>query len=534
MGDPRDRARPRPPGADRVGVRARPTGTSACAATSTRANRTDCRAPTWPASTRSRPLPYAEAGYGYPEAGQTVVNVTNGKIIRLLVDDEPFDVRYGQLRSHERVLDLRAGRAAPRASSGSRRPAAGASRARPGWCRSPSARSPRSATRSSRSTARPGGGPVRAGRQRTAARRRGRPARRGRARGAAAVGVLRRHRLARRTGPPHRASGLRIAAAMDHVVEGPDGPSRTTRGLRGRRPADRHRRRSSPGEPLRIVKFVAYGWSARALDAGAARPGRGGAGRGHAHRLGGPARARSAPTSTPSGSAPTSRSRATPSSSRRPASRCSTCSRPGARAEQRAIAAKGLTGPGYDGHTFWDTETFVLPVLTYTLPAGGGRRAALAALDARPGARAGRAARPDGRGVPVADDPRRGVLGLLAGRARPPFTSTPTSPTPSCATWPRPTTRSSSATSALELLVETARLWRSLGHHDPAGRFRIDGVTGPDEYSAIADNNVYTNLMAQRNLRAAADAPSATRSARRRSASTTRRPPAGATRPRRC
>src|SRR5581483_8183117 len=58
----------------------------------------------------------------------------------------------------------------------------------------------------------------------------------------------------------------------------------------------------------------------------------------------------------------------------------------------------------------------------------------------------------------------------------------------------------------LELLVETARLWRSLGHHDPQGRFRIDGVTGPDEYSAIADNNVYTNLLAQRNLRAAADA----------------------------
>jgi alpha,alpha-trehalose phosphorylase len=58
----------------------------------------------------------------------------------------------------------------------------------------------------------------------------------------------------------------------------------------------------------------------------------------------------------------------------------------------------------------------------------------------------------------------------------------------------------------VELLVETARLWRSLGHHDAAGRFRIDGVTGPDEYSALADNNVYTNLMAQRNLRAAVEA----------------------------
>ena len=57
----------------------------------------------------TRPLPYAEAGFGYPEDGQTVVNVTNGKIIRLLVEDEPFDLRYGTLISHERVLDLRAG-----------------------------------------------------------------------------------------------------------------------------------------------------------------------------------------------------------------------------------------------------------------------------------------------------------------------------------------------------------------------------------------------------------------------------------------
>jgi alpha,alpha-trehalose phosphorylase len=56
-----------------------------------------------------RPLPHAEAGFGYPESGQTIVNVTNGKIIRLLVEDEPFDVRYGRLLEHERVLDLRAG-----------------------------------------------------------------------------------------------------------------------------------------------------------------------------------------------------------------------------------------------------------------------------------------------------------------------------------------------------------------------------------------------------------------------------------------
>jgi alpha,alpha-trehalose phosphorylase len=58
----------------------------------------------------------------------------------------------------------------------------------------------------------------------------------------------------------------------------------------------------------------------------------------------------------------------------------------------------------------------------------------------------------------------------------------------------------------VEILVETARLWHSLGHHDANGCFRINRVTGPDEYTALVDNNVFTNLMAARNLRAAADA----------------------------
>ena len=57
----------------------------------------------------TRPLPHAEAAYGNPEDAQTLVNVTNGKIIRLLVDDEPFDIRYGELVRHERVLDFREG-----------------------------------------------------------------------------------------------------------------------------------------------------------------------------------------------------------------------------------------------------------------------------------------------------------------------------------------------------------------------------------------------------------------------------------------
>ena len=56
-----------------------------------------------------RPIPHPEAGYGFPESGQTVVNVTDGKLIRLHVGDSPFDIRYGPVRPHERSLDLRTG-----------------------------------------------------------------------------------------------------------------------------------------------------------------------------------------------------------------------------------------------------------------------------------------------------------------------------------------------------------------------------------------------------------------------------------------
>jgi alpha,alpha-trehalose phosphorylase len=56
-----------------------------------------------------RPLPHAEAGYGFPESGQTVVNVPDGKLLRLHVGDSPFDIRYGEVLFHERALDLRAG-----------------------------------------------------------------------------------------------------------------------------------------------------------------------------------------------------------------------------------------------------------------------------------------------------------------------------------------------------------------------------------------------------------------------------------------
>ncbi|MFN2568975.1 MAG: glycoside hydrolase family 65 protein, partial [Candidatus Dormibacteria bacterium] len=177
----------------------------------------------------------------------------------------------------------------------------------------------------------------------------------------------------------------------------------------------------------------------------------------------------------------------------------------GARAERRAIPAKGLTGPGYDGHTFWDTEMFVLPVLTYTVP-----DAAADALRWRHST------------LQLARE-RAGVLDLkgaafpwrtIRGQECSGYWPASTAAVHVNADIAHAVTRYSIASCdeqfdrevGVEMLVETARLWRSLGHYDLEGGFRIDGVTGPDEYSALANNNLYTNLMAQSNLQDAADA----------------------------
>jgi alpha,alpha-trehalose phosphorylase len=176
----------------------------------------------------------------------------------------------------------------------------------------------------------------------------------------------------------------------------------------------------------------------------------------------------------------------------------------GFRGEQRAIAAKGLTGPGYDGHAFWDTECFVLPILTYTLP-----NAAADALRWRHATLPMARERAKQLGLPGAAFPWRTIAGEECSSYWPAGTAAfhVNADIAYAVDQYQMATRDEDFEKevGMELLVETARLWRGLGHHDGKGRFRIDGVTGPDEYSAIADNNVYTNLMAARNLRAAAE-----------------------------
>ena len=449
----------------------------------------------------TRPLPYAEAGFGYPEAGETMINVTDGKVIRLLVDDEPFDLRYGEVLHHERVLDLREG----------------VLRREVEWV-SPSGQGVRLRTMRlvsfvQRSVAailyevEPVGARARIVVQSELVANEPVPEPSDDPRAAAAlraplVGEAHGHN-GLRAGLVHstRASGLRVAAGMDHNVDGPEGTvtaaecepdlARVTVSTE-----------LDPRQTLRIVKYIAYGWSSRrslpalrdqvdAALAAAERTGWEGLRRGQREYL------------------DDVWGRADVELDGDPALQQAIrfalfhVLQAATRAEGRAIPAKGLTGSGYDGHSFWDMETYTLPALTYIAPA--------AAHDALCW--------------------RHSTLELAQTRARELHLQGATFPWRTISGhecsgyWPAGTAgfhinadiadavrRYLFATgdsdfeqgAGLELLVETARLWRSVGHHDAHGGFRIDGVTGPDEYTALSDNNVYTNLMAARNLSEAA------------------------------
>jgi len=451
----------------------------------------------------TRPLPYAEAGYSYPEDGQSVVDVTNGKIMRLLVDDEPFDVRYGELHEHERVLDMRAGTLTRRVQ----------------WT-SPAGKrvnvhSTRLVSLAQRGVAaieyvvEAADEFIRATVQSELVANEDQPTPSADPRVAAVLlnplqavqhdagdrGALLVHRT--------RSSGLMMAATMDHEIDVPgrvevdtdagEDWARTTVicGLR-------------PGQKLRVVKFLAYGWSSLrsrpalrdqvlAAVAGAKYSGWDGLLESQRDYLDefwdcADVEVEGDPD-------------------------CQQAVRFGlfhvlqasARAERRAIPGKGLTGTGYDGHTFWDTEGFVLPVLTYTAPyaAADALRWRASTLDlARE-----RAAELDLAG---ASFPWRTIRGQECSAYWPAGT----------AAWHinadiamaferyRVVTGDDSLETecGLTVLVETARLWMSLGHHDRHGVWHLDGVTGPDEYTAVVRDNVFTNLMAAHNLRTAADA----------------------------
>jgi len=173
-----------------------------------------------------------------------------------------------------------------------------------------------------------------------------------------------------------------------------------------------------------------------------------------------------------------------------------------ARAENTGVAAKGLTGQAYEGHYFWDTEIYLLPFLTYTSP-----RIARNLLGFRyrtlPQARA-RAKELGHRGAIF---PWRTISGEEASA----YYAAGTAQYHINADIMFALRKYVQATSddaflrdcGAEMLVETARLWLDLGFYSNAkgGKFCINAVTGPDEYNTVVNNNAYTNLMARENLR---------------------------------
>ncbi len=451
-----------------------------------------------------RPLPSAEPAYGSPEVGQTIINVTNGKIIRLLVDDELFDVRQGELISHERLLDLRTGLL--HRSVEWRSPAGG----------HVALRSTRLVSLTQRAVAAISWEVTAVGRSvgivvesELVANEELPPADPDPRSAPMLANVL--DALEHRAGPDGEAllmhtvrrSGIRLGAAMVHDVEAPQPPV-----FRLETSDDVAQAtiisRLDPGQTLRVVKYLAYGWSTE-LSQPALRDQVHGAlalAR-HTgwHQLCDDQRRSldafwSHADVSVAGDAEVQQ-----------AVRLSLFHllQAAVRAEGQPIPAKGLTGPGYEGHTFWDTEVYVLPVLTSTFP-----QPVRDALEWRKSTLPTARARASLLGLAGAAFPWRTIAGQESSGYWPAGTAAfhvNAGIALSAVRYVRATgDMDFERKVGLELLVETARMWRSLGHHDKNGRFRIDGVTGPDEYGAIADNNLYTNLMAQQNLRQAAEA----------------------------
>ncbi len=169
------------------------------------------------------------------------------------------------------------------------------------------------------------------------------------------------------------------------------------------------------------------------------------------------------------------------------------------RAEGAGVPAKGLTGDAYDGHYFWDTETWVVPFLAYTQP-----RIARNLLRFRHSMLDQARARARDLDLEGALFPWRTIGGeeasayYQAGTAQFHINAD--------IAWAirryvdvRDDVDFLVETGA-EILVETARMWADRGFYGADGCFHIHGVTGPDEYTALVDDNAYTNLMARLNL----------------------------------
>ncbi len=168
------------------------------------------------------------------------------------------------------------------------------------------------------------------------------------------------------------------------------------------------------------------------------------------------------------------------------------------------IAAKGVTGEGYEGHYFWDTEIYIFPFLLYSKP-----EIARKLLDYRyAGLEQARSRARQMAHAKGALYPWRTIAGeecssyFPAGSAQYHINADIAYSIKSYfeATGDIDYMREAGA----EIVFETARIWLGIGSYARDGAFCINVVTGPDEYTALVNNNYYTNAMARMHLRFAA------------------------------
>ena len=186
-----------------------------------------------------------------------------------------------------------------------------------------------------------------------------------------------------------------------------------------------------------------------------------------------------------------------------------------ARADGLGVPAKGVTGSGYSGHYFWDTEIYVLPFLAYTTPRWARNALRMRYLMLPAGRK--RAAQLNEAGALF---PWRTINGEEASAYYAAGTAQYHINADVCfalAKYVRATGDLDFLyTDGIDIAVETARLWATLGfwrtsdgiHDDDddadGDTFHIHGVTGPDEYTTVVNDNLFTNVMARFNLRFAA------------------------------
>jgi trehalose/maltose hydrolase-like predicted phosphorylase len=183
--------------------------------------------------------------------------------------------------------------------------------------------------------------------------------------------------------------------------------------------------------------------------------------------------------------------------------------------DEAAVGARGLTGPGYAGHVFWDADVFVLPALCSMRPAAARamleyrlRRLPQARTNARlrglSGARFPWESAATGAEVtPVSRRANGEWVPVLTGQLEEHIVADVAWAACHYAAWTGDSTFLTGA--GHDLVTDTARYWASRCWTDVDGRAHIRHVIGPDEYHEAVDDNVYTNVLARWTLRRGAD-----------------------------